>query len=165
MRVGDCAGGCFDVKVSKTPAGVREFPIHTDLAAIVEARSKGKPAEAFLIHEAGGVPKTGRDRGMAASKRFGYFRKRQGVHEAVEGSQQSRVDFHSLRRWFITAALNAGVARETVAAVVGHEAGNITADVYSGGPSDDRKRACVEAVRLPKAERRCVGSVHSSPIT
>ena len=37
----------------------------------------------------------------------------------------------------------------TVAAVVGHEAGNITDDTYSGGPSMALRRACVEAVRLP----------------
>jgi hypothetical protein len=45
----------------------------------------------------------------------------------------------------------AGFDRAVVAAVVGHEVGNLTDDVYSGGPSDDAKRACVESVRLPVA--------------
>jgi hypothetical protein len=36
-----------------------------------------------------------------------------------------------------------------VAAIVGQEVGNITDDLYSGGPSDARKRDCVEAVKLP----------------
>ena len=36
-----------------------------------------------------------------------------------------------------------------VAAIVGQETGNITDDVYSGGPAEALLRACVEAVRLP----------------
>jgi hypothetical protein len=43
----------------------------------------------------------------------------------------------------------AGFDRSIVAAIVGQEVGNITDDLYSGGPSDGRKRECVEAVKLP----------------
>jgi hypothetical protein len=43
----------------------------------------------------------------------------------------------------------AGFDRAIVAAIVGQEVGNITDDLYSGGPSDGRKRECVEAVKLP----------------
>ena len=42
-------------------------------------------------------------------------------------------------------ARNASQDRAVVAAVVGHEVGNLTDDVYHGG----LRRACVEAVRLP----------------
>ena len=42
--------------------------------------------------------------------------------------RHSRVDFHSWRRWFITKA-RAKHDRAVVAAVVGHETGNITDDV------------------------------------
>jgi hypothetical protein len=63
--------------------------------------------------------------------------------------RQSRIDFHSWRRWFITHAREAGFDRAIVAAIVGQEVGNITDDLYSGGPSDARKRDCVEAVKLP----------------
>jgi integrase len=71
--------------------------------------------------------------------------------KTVDGARHSRVDFHSWRRWFITAARNAGVDRAVVAAVVGHEVGNLTDDTYSGGPDEKLLRACVEAVRLPGA--------------
>ena len=90
---------------------------------------------------------------MALSKRFGHYRRALGVHEMVDGARHSRVDFHSWRRWFITAARNAGVDRAVVAAVVGREVGNLTDDTYSGGPGEIQLRACVEAVRLPTCAR------------
>ena len=83
------------------------------------------------------------------SKRFGRYRQAQGVHERAEGTRHSAVDFHSLRRWFVTTARNAQQDRAVVAAVVGHEVGNLTDDVYHGGPNESLLRACLEAVRLP----------------
>ncbi len=149
LTVADCEAGWFNVGGRKTHAGERRVPIHPDLVGIIQRRTDGKAPTGYLIHEPGGPPKPGRDRGMAASKRFGYYRKRQGVHEVLPGSQQSRCDFHSFRRWFITSALNAGIDRQTVAAIAGHEMGNITVDVYAGKPNDERLQACVRAVRLP----------------
>lgn len=148
LTVAACAGGWFDLRRGKTPAGRRRVPVHSDLTALVTKRTKGKDRAAFLFHEAGPAL-VGRERSMAVSKRFGRYRRRLGVHEASGDRRQSRIDFHSFRRWFVTAARNAGIDRAIVAAVVGHETGNITDDVYSGGPDDARRRACVEAVRLP----------------
>ena len=92
----------------------------------------------------------GRDKRSAAlSKRFGRYRRAVGVHEREDGRRHSRVDFHSWRRWFVTEARNAGADQAVVAAVVGHEVGNITYDVYAGGPSEALLRVCVEAVRVP----------------
>jgi integrase len=67
----------------------------------------------------------------------------------ADRKRRSNIDFHSWRRWFVTKAREAGIDRAVVAAVVGHETGNITDDVYSGGPSAKLKRACVEAVKPP----------------
>jgi integrase len=150
LTVADCANRWFRVRYAKTRAGRRRVPIHPALAAIVARRCAGKPASAFLFHEPGPV-REGRERSMALSKRFGYYRRMLGVHETIDGARHSRVDFHSWRRWFITAARNAGVDRAVVAAVVGHEVGNLTDDTYSGGPDEKLLRACVEAVRLPTA--------------
>lgn len=149
LRVADCVGGVFDIRRSKTAAGVRKVPIHSALAEIVERRTKGKASGDFLIEEAGPMPPPGRERSMPASKRFGRYRARIGVTDKADGARQDRVDFHSLRRWFITKARQAGVDRAVVAAVVGHENGNITDDTYSGGPSEAQRKACVEAVLLP----------------
>jgi integrase len=148
LTVADCANRWFRVRYAKTRAGRRQVPIHSALYPIVTRRCEGKPASAFLFHERGSV-RDGRERSMALSKRFGYYRRARGVDEIVDGARHSRVDFHSWRRWFITAARNAGVDRAVVAAVVGHEVGNLTDDTYSGGPDEKLLRACVEAVRLP----------------
>ena len=148
LTVARCAGGWFDITNAKSRAGWRRVPIHSALAEIVARRTAGQPAGAFLFPEAGSA-RPGRERSMAISKRFGRYRQTVGVHEREEGRRQSSVDLHSFRRWFITAARNADFDQPTVAAVVGHEAGNITDAVYSGGPSEEVKRRLVEAVRLP----------------
>jgi integrase len=150
LTVADCAGGWFSVRRAKTAAGVRRVPVHSDLTAIVAQRVEGKTPDAFLFHEAGPV-REGRERSMSVSKRFGRYRQTVAVHDRAEGVRHSRVDFHSWRRWFITEARNAGIDRAVVAAVAGHEVGNITDDTYHGGPADGLMRACVEAVRLPNA--------------
>ena len=149
LTVADAANGWFNIRDAKTRAGIRRVPIHTMLRPLVARRLVGKLPTAFLFHEAGPV-REGYERSMPASKRFGHYRKRVGVDEREPGRRQSNIDFHSLRRWFITKGRNAGVDRATVAAVVGHEAGNITDDVYSGGPSEALLQACVESVRLPE---------------
>lgn len=157
LRIADCTDGWFNVRVAKTRAGVRRVPIHPDIGGIVARRCKGRDGGAYLFPEPGG-PQAGRERSMAASKRFGHYRRRLGVHDRDEEQAaitttarrryQSRVDFHSWRRWFVTEA-RARFDRAIVAAIVGHETGNITDDVYSGGPSDAQKIACVWAVKLP----------------
>ncbi len=130
LTVADTVDGWFNIRDSKTRAGIRRVPIHTSLGPLMTRRQSGKPATAYLFHEAGRL-RDGYERSMPASKRFGHYRKRVGVDEREQGRRQSNIDFHSLRRWFITQARNAGIDRATVAAVVGHEAGNITDDVYS----------------------------------
>ncbi|MBN8872668.1 MAG: tyrosine-type recombinase/integrase [Rhodospirillales bacterium] len=148
LTVADCAGGWFRLRRAKTRAGLRRVPIHSELTALVARRCEGKAGDAFLFHEAG-PERPGRERSAALSKRFGRYRQDCGVHDREEGKRHSRVDFHSFRRWFVTRARNAGIDRAVVAAVVGHEVGNLTDDVYSGGPAEALLRACIEAVRLP----------------
>lgn len=154
LTVQQCADGWFDIRAAKTRAGVRRVPIHPDLVAIVERRIAGKSPSEYLMHEptvarrAGTKLIEGRTRAASVSKRFGRYRQTVGVHQNLEGTRNSLVDLHSARRWFITKA-RAGFDRAVVAAVVGHEAGNITDDTYSGGPSESAKVACVASVRLP----------------
>jgi integrase len=145
LRVAHCTGGIFDIRQAKTDAGVRKVPIHPDLAPIVERRANNKKPTDYLMHE--GSNADGRERSAPASQRFGRYRQKVGVHDREDGQRHSRVDFHSLRRWFITESRK-GFDRAVVAAVVGHENGNIT-DVYSAGPDMETKRRCVEFVKLP----------------
>jgi integrase len=88
---------------------------------------------------------------MPVSKRFGYYRKTLGVHEQLEGRRQSRVDFHSFRRWFVTQVRRTNLPRDVIKAIVGHKDGSVTFDLYPGGPSLEQFRAVVAAVKLPKA--------------
>jgi integrase len=144
----DCRDGWFNVRLSKSEAGVRKVPVHSALAGLVARRTEGKSARDYLFHEAGEAPED-RERSAAVSKRFGKYRQRRGVHEKAEGARHSKVDFHSWRRWFITTARNAGIDRAVVAAVAGHAAEGITDIVYHSGPTAALLRACVEAVKLP----------------
>ncbi len=127
-------GDWFHVSEGKTDSSVRAVPVHSALRQLVARRCP----DGGLLFPAGTIANT-------VSTMFMRHRRRCGIGTA-EG--QSDVDLHSMRRWFISTARNAGVDRAVVAAVVGHEAGNITDDTY-GSVSDELKRACVETVRLP----------------
>ncbi len=150
LETRDCADGWFHIRKAKTKAGQRRVPIHPELAEIVARRCKGKASKAYLFDEAGPV-KEGRERSMAVSKRFGNYRKRPGmdVDEAAEGKRRSLVNFHSFRRWFITAAARAGQPERVLQQVVGHKAQGMTMGTYFGGDMGKTLRACVEAVKLP----------------
>lgn len=161
LKVRDCAEAVFNIRKSKTKAGIRKVPIHPALAAIVASRSKGKDPKAYLFHEAGPL-KAGHKRSAAVSKRFGHYRQRDGVsvHEAAEGKRRSLVNFHSFRRWFITEATRAGQPLRLVEQLVGHQPQGMTMGVYFGGDLPEQLRACVEAVTLPSGP---AGTAHEAP--
>nr|WP_287850627.1 tyrosine-type recombinase/integrase [Acidiphilium sp.] len=146
LRAADCQGNRFFVRKGKTAAARRFVPIHPDLAAIVARRLEGKPSDAFLMHE-----ETRTDHGRSApfSKRFTRYRIALGVTDkARPQDRQDRVNFHSLRHWFITKARR-NADQAVVARIVGHAQQTITDHVYNHGAGDDVERQCVEAVRLP----------------
>lgn len=163
LEVRDCANGLFDIRRSKTKAGIRRVPIHAALAGIVARRSKDKAPKAYLFDEAGPL-KPGRERSMTASKRFGNYRKRGGVavDEVAEGKRRSLVNFHSFRRWFITAATRAEQPERVVQQVVGHKAQGMTMGVYFGGDLPERLRACIDAVSLPGPHSAAEGASERS---
>ncbi len=150
LEVRDCSEGWFNIRKSKTRAGIRKVPVHAAIASIVASRSQGKSPKAYLFEE-GGALKEGRERSMAASKRFGHYRKRDGVgvDEVAGGKRRSLVNFHSFRRWFVTAATRAGQAERVVGQIVGHKAQGMTMGVYFGGDLPEQLRACIDAVSLP----------------
>ena len=161
LRVRDCAGVVLSVHSGKTENAERKIPVHPDLAAIIEARTKGKAAMDYLIHELPPVPKSREGRSDPAVKRFTRYRRDVGVDERPNGKARSNVDFHSFRRWFARkaqeawAAGGAGFTPYTIADIIGHddEGGKrplqLTMRGYPGPGPDAEKRACVEAVKLP----------------
>lgn len=156
LRVRDCAGGLFDIRRSKTKAGVRKVPIHSALADIIRERttdaktSEALPADAFIFPD---FPDSGWDgaRTMAVSKRFATYRRRLGVDDKPDpDARRSRVDFHSFRRWFARKCEETGQHESVVARVMGHSEGlSITFGLYSQAQPIDIMRACVESVNLP----------------
>ncbi len=150
LAVSDCGDGWFKVRRAKSKAGQRRVPIHSALTEIVARRCKDKGASAYFFHEAGPL-KEDRERSMAASKRFGHYRKRAtvAVDDAVKGKRQSLITFHSFRHWFITEAGRAGQIERVIQQVVGHKGQSMTNRVYFHSDLDPALRACVEAVQLP----------------
>lgn len=154
LTVATCADGVFKITQSKSKAGVRVVPIHRDLKVLLERRTKGKHPNAYLIHELPDLPRGDpREKSMPAVKKFGRYTRRLGIADVPAGARQSVIDFHSFRRFFITKAEQAGQPLPTIQAVVGHEREGMTFGLYSGGPSLEQLRACVNAVKLPKLQR------------
>lgn len=149
LRVEDCRDGFFAITKAKTKAGIRDVPIHPDLATIVQRRCDGQPPGAFLFPD---LPDTGWDgnRTMAVSKRFATYRRRVGVNDKRAGARRSKVNFHSFRRWFATKCEEAGQTESVVARVMGHEKGlSITFGVYSQPELRALLAVCVGKVELP----------------
>lgn len=148
LTVSDCRDNAFNIRRSKTKAGIRRVPIHSGLEEIVCRRSASKRGQEYLLDEL--RRDADRERSAPLSKRFTRYRKAVGIDERQEGQRRSLVNFHSFRRWFITEAERAGQPPHIIEAVVGHRRQGMSLGVYSGGPSvHDQMRTCVEAVLLP----------------
>lgn len=153
LRVQHSRSGVMSVKRGKTLAAIRDVPIHSVIADIIARRSEGKADRDFIFHE---LPQREDDdekeRSQKIVKTFVTYRRRLKVDDRKAGHRQSRIDFHSFRRWFITKAERAGIYPHVIAAVVGHGKGRegMTLGVYSGGPDPETQmRQCVEAVSAP----------------
>jgi len=155
LRVKDCVDEVFNIRRSKTPAGVRKVPIHSALKAIVTKRTKNAETgddldpEAFIFPD---FPESGWDnsRTMAVSKRFATYRRSVGVDDVPPGKRRSKVDFHSFRRWFAHECEVAGQNEAVVARVMGHKKDlGITFSLYAQAKPLELMKACVECVKLP----------------
>ncbi len=137
----------------KTKAAKREVPIHPELAAMVEERRNKVGRTDLLFPEWHGSA-------HALGKLYAEHRAACGVEDRRKGERQSRVDMHSLRRYFAAKAMEAIAKRDagftpwTLADVLGHDRETLTLPMTSKyanlSPLDERRR-CVEAVTLPSA--------------
>ena len=146
LTVADCAGGVFVIRDGKTDAAARRVPVHSALAALVTARMTGKVSGAFLFDE---IRSKNPERTDPLGKMFIRYRRSLGIQEG--SGRRSQVNFHSLRRWFITSAVNAKQPPHMVSLVVGHTEGRkgMTLGRYWAGADDAALREVVEAVKLP----------------
>lgn len=155
LTVGQCGGGEFDVRGTKTRAARRKVPIHPELMALVKRRTADRNPDEWLFPEAGEPDQDGK-RGANMSAYFYRLRLDAGVDDRPGGVGKSRVDFHSFRRWFISQAILAGQPPHVVRQVVGHEQpkNDPTLGTYFKGEMTTAKRACVAAVQLSPKVRK-----------
>jgi integrase len=134
----------------KNANATRRIPVHDELVRlgllryVAALRAAG---ETQLFPEL----KAGRDgHGQGPSKWFGAYRKRCGIV-----GRQTEV-FHSFRHAFIGARMDRSIAPHKIAAVVGHETGVITGDVYWQDRDAASLLEVVNAAGLPDLVRPLV---------
>jgi integrase len=182
LRAGDCSQGILRIfgggnaneipewhrgVIGKNTNARRDIPIHPELSDMFERRLLGKKRTEFLIDELA-IPKNpNNDRSKRLSNLFGNYRRSIGVHDQIKGQSQSRVDMHSLRRWFIWTAREAyqqalkhgfkdsdPFTEWTIADVAGHDTESrplgMTMALYPGKSDLNARKACVSAVKLPR---------------
>lgn len=107
---------------SKTEAGKRLIPIHTNLKDRLE-KIMAESKDGYLI--SGLSQNKYGDRSNAIGKRFGRLKTAEEY-----GAQHV---FHSIRKTLVTMLENKGVGENVAADIVGHEKPRITYGLYSGG--------------------------------
>jgi integrase len=113
----------YEGRQLKSPAAIREVPLHASAAHIVTRRKLN--GELFLFP---GLTPGGPDnrRSWNVSRAFAAYRKRVGV-------TGRREVFHALRNTFVEHMEAAGVPESTVQLLVGHARQSITYGRYSKG--------------------------------
>ncbi|WP_394177419.1 tyrosine-type recombinase/integrase [Yoonia maritima] len=136
----------FDLQQGKNGSAARVVPVHSTLASMISDRMVGKAGQDMLFHELSSV----KNPSDAYGKRFKRYREGLGVKDDLPGVRRSLVNFHSARRWFTTKARHAGIDKDTIGDVIGHQSDkqDVTFGVYARRASDRQLIACVEAVRL-----------------
>ncbi len=129
LRVEHVHEGHFEIVAAKSAAGVRQVPIHEELALImarlVEASTDGYVLSGLRTDRHG-------DRGDGIGKRFGMLKTELGF--------ANRHVFHSIRGTVITMLERAGVPESTVQDLVGHERSTLTGSTYSGKSTLEMRR-------------------------
>lgn len=128
----------FRVVDAKTNAGLREVPIHKELAAtmarLVQASKDGFVLTGLTLNKYG-------DRSNAIGKRFGRLK-------AELGFGGDHV-FHSIRKTVATLLENAKVPENVAADILGHEKKTMTYGLYSDGASLAVKARALGKLRYP----------------
>jgi integrase len=128
----------------KSEAGVRDVPVHLEIAGLIDALVKGADRDGYLIH-VNSADRYGQ-RGDALGKRFTRLKRKLGFGD--------RHVFHSIRHCvahlFETAECPEGVAQD----IIGHVKRGLTYGLYSGVTKLDHRAAWLEkAIRYPKEPR------------
>ena len=138
LKVTDCTEDAFSITDSKTAAGIRQVPVHSQLVEVVQ-RLKKSTKDDYLL--SGLTFNKYGDRSNAIGKRFGRLKQSLGFPD--------KKVFHSIRKTVVTQLESAGVSENLTADIVGHEKPRITYGLYSGGHSLAPMKEAIEKVRYP----------------
>lgn len=121
------------IEDAKTKAGIREVPIHPEIAPLLK-RLLNSSSDGYHLFK-GGQNKY--------EQRLAYMGKRFGRLKTALGYSRLHV-YHSIRKTAVTQMQHKGAPALVIPAIVGHETGLITFDVYSEGSSMEQKRSAIE---------------------
>ncbi len=131
---------CIDIKQSKTNAGERLVPIHSELLPLVE-RLKKESKDGYLLKTNRGGKYGTKSKEM--SSEFSAFKIALGYSKELV--------FHSFRHTMVTELERADIKNILVMSIVGHEVGgslSMTFDRYSDGPTPVAKKEAIEKVKF-----------------
>jgi integrase len=135
LRKETCVDGIFNIKKSKTDAGIREVPIHSAVAPLV-ARLLAASKDGYLVSS---TSENQYDLRMAAlGQKYTRLKKSLGFGPDLV--------FHSTRGTLITLMHQAGVEEGITADNVGHEKKTMSYGLYSSGSSMAQKREAMALV-------------------
>jgi len=131
---------CFDIKRSKTKAGERLVPVHSEIKPLVE-RLMEESKDGFLLKTNRGGKYGVKSKDM--STEFSKFKTALGYSRELV--------FHSFRHTMVTELERADVKNILVMSIVGPEVGgnlSMTFDRYSDGPTPVAKKEAIEKVKF-----------------
>ena len=138
LEVHDVQPGKIAITEAKSTAGVRQIPIHSKLAELVEDLC-GRTNDGYLL---GGLTfNKYNNRSNAIGKRFGRLKTKQGF-----GATHV---FHSIRKTVATQLENGDVLEGIAADILGHDKYTMSYGLYSGGNSFERLREAIEKLNYP----------------
>lgn len=127
----------FMVDDAKTAAGIRTLPIADRLLPLYRARLELAEKNNGYLFQGNDKTKSG-IRLNALSQRFTKLKRAQGFSD--------RYVFHSFRKCTATQLQQAGVSPLIIPALLGHEVGHISFDVYSSGASMTQKTEAINTL-------------------
>lgn len=138
LKLKDIGETSFHIVDSKTVSGIREVPIHSAIAPLIQ-RLKRDSKDGFLLPSNSETKYNARTNALATA--FGRMKTAMGFGE--------RHSFHSFRSTVITQLENAKVPENLAADIVGHDKPRITYGLYSDGNELEIKREALENVSYP----------------
>jgi integrase len=140
---------------TKTEAAPRTIPLHQGLHSIFSTRIEGKQSDAWLfteLPERDAVSPMGRT--SPISKAFTRYRRALGIDDHAEGQRNSRVTFHSIRKWTTHQLVESGASDGVIEDIMGWgRRGSKSRDMLRRYDNDPKVRGAareaVAAIKLP----------------